>query len=49
MPANHSFRSHHEEGLQVGFSATIRRISPRTSVDSFFLPSCFLTLEIKLQ
>src|SRR6266436_7329268 len=34
---------------QVGFSATIRRISPRTSVDSFFLPTRFLAFEIKLQ
>lgn len=34
---------------QVGFSATIRKISSRTSVDSFFLPICFLAFEIKLQ
>src|ERR1700752_626090 len=34
---------------QVEFSATIRKISSRTSVDSFFLPLCFLTFEIQLQ
>src|SRR6201984_758035 len=34
---------------QVGFSATIRKISSRTSVDSFFLPICFLAFEIQLQ
>src|SRR5215510_13248673 len=34
---------------QVGFSAVIRKISFRTSVDSFFLPTCFLAFEIKLQ
>jgi hypothetical protein len=31
------------------FSATIRKISSRTSVDSFFLPTSFLACEIKLQ
>src|SRR5215831_6067069 len=34
---------------QVGFSATIPKISSRTSLDSFFLPTCFLPFEIKLQ
>src|ERR1700752_3658063 len=34
---------------QVEFSATIRKISSRTSVDSFFLPICFLAFEIQLQ
>src|ERR1700756_602691 len=34
---------------QVGFSATIRKISSRTSVDSFFLPTRFLAFEIQLQ
>src|SRR5215469_5402913 len=34
---------------QLGFSATIRKISSRTSVDSFFLPTRFLAFEIKLQ
>src|SRR6201987_2561274 len=34
---------------QVGFSAIIRKISSQTSVDSFFLPTCFLAFEIKLQ
>src|SRR5215475_7826524 len=34
---------------QVGFSAVIRKISSRTSLDSFFLPTCFLAFEIKLQ
>src|SRR5215469_1527362 len=34
---------------QVGFSAIIRKISSRTSVDSFFLPTGFLAFEIKLQ
>src|SRR5215831_7985995 len=34
---------------QVGFSATIRKISSRTSLDSFFLPTGFLAFEIKLQ
>src|ERR1700751_1950262 len=34
---------------QVEFSATIRKISSRTSLDSFFLPICFLTFEIQLQ
>src|SRR5690348_5645924 len=34
---------------QVEFSATIRKISSRTSVDSFFLPICFLTFEVQLQ
>ncbi|SRR6266851_7504354 len=32
----------------VGFSATMRKISSRTSVDSCFPPPCFLTFEIKL-
>src|SRR5258707_15723433 len=34
---------------QVGFSATMRKINFRTSPDSLFLPTCFLTFEIKLQ
>src|SRR5260370_30418065 len=34
---------------QVEFSATIRKISASHSVDSFFLPICFLAFEIKLQ
>src|SRR5215472_5577849 len=34
---------------QVGFSAIIRKISSRTSVDSFFLPTGFPAFEIKLQ
>jgi len=34
---------------QVEFSATIQKISSRTSVDSFFLPTCFLAFESKLQ
>ena len=34
---------------QVGFSAIIRKISSPTSVDSFFLPTCFVAFEIKLQ
>src|ERR1700746_1680003 len=34
---------------QVGFSAIIRKISSRTSVDSFFLPTGFLAFEIQLQ
>src|ERR1700756_2424598 len=34
---------------QVGFSATIRKISSRTSIDSFFLPIGFLAFEIQLQ
>jgi hypothetical protein len=34
---------------QVGFSATMRKISSRTSLDSGFLPTCFLTFEITLQ
>src|SRR5215469_6979917 len=34
---------------QVGFSAIIRKISSRTSGDSFFLPTCFLAFAIQLQ
>src|SRR3979411_2177491 len=34
---------------QVGFSATMRKINSRTSLDSLFLPTCFLTFEIRLQ
>src|SRR5258708_39809550 len=34
---------------QVGFSATMRKINFRTSPDSLFLPTCFLTFEIRLQ
>jgi hypothetical protein len=34
---------------QVGFSATMRKINFRTSLDSLFLPTCFLTFEIRLQ
>src|SRR5215472_13725892 len=34
---------------QVGFSAIIRKISSRTSGESFFLPTCFFAFEIQLQ
>jgi hypothetical protein len=34
---------------QVGFSAIMRKISFPTSVDSFFLPTCFVAFKIKLQ
>ena len=34
---------------QVEFSATMRKINFRTSLDSLFLPTCFLTFEIRLQ
>jgi len=34
---------------QVGFSATMRKIRSLTSFESPFLPTCFLTLENKLQ
>src|SRR5260370_37658944 len=34
---------------QVEVSATIRKISPRTAVDSFFLPIWLLAFEIELQ
>ncbi len=34
---------------QVGFSATMRKINSRTSLDNLFLPTCFLTFEIMLQ
>jgi hypothetical protein len=34
---------------QVGFSATMRKINSRTSLDNLFLPTCFLTFEIRLQ
>ncbi len=33
----------------VGFSATIWKIRFLTSLDSLLLPTCFLTLEIRLQ
>jgi hypothetical protein len=48
--ADHGAEVRRAERSEVpGFSATIRKISSRTSVDSFFLPTCFLTCEIKLQ
>src|SRR5258708_12322341 len=34
---------------QIGSSATMRKINSRTSFDNLFLPSCFLTFEIRLQ
>src|SRR5215469_11689888 len=34
---------------QVGFSATTRKITSRTSFDRLCLPTCFFTLEIKRQ
>ena len=34
---------------QVAFSAIIRKIRPRTSFDSLFLPTCFLAFDRKLQ
>src|ERR1039458_9998373 len=34
---------------QVGFSATMRKIKSLTSFESLFLPTCFLTLEMKPQ
>src|ERR1039458_9459517 len=33
----------------VGFSAAMRKIKSLTSFESLFLPTCFLTLEMKLQ
>src|SRR5712664_4400551 len=34
---------------QVGFSATMRKINFRTSLDNLFLPTCFLSFEMKPQ
>ena len=34
---------------QVGFSATMRKITSRTSFDRLCLPTCFLAFEIQLQ
>ena len=34
---------------QVGFSATMRKIKSLASFETLFLPTCFLTLEMKLQ
>jgi hypothetical protein len=31
----------------VGFSATMRKINSRTSFDNLFLPTCFLSFEMK--
>src|SRR6266851_2931210 len=34
---------------QIGSSATMRKINSRTSFDNLFLPTCFLSFEIRLQ